>query len=85
MTNNYARSDMNDPGSGKFGSIANNKDDENGGNVDPGTGAGQYNNQSWWTTAGTWATSGGATAWDFTTVWDWGSVNGQSLPVLWFE
>ena len=52
-----------------------------------GVAAALYNDQTWWTTEGTWATSGGATAWKFGTdeanPWKWDS--GKGLPVLWFE
>jgi hypothetical protein len=42
----------------------------NGASVAPGTGAGQYNNQSFWAGLG----------WNFTNVWAWNSTT--NLPIL---
>jgi hypothetical protein len=46
-----------------------------GTSVDPGTGAAQYNSQTFYTTANRWYSA----AWNFTTIWQWGANN---LPIL---
>jgi hypothetical protein len=70
LANNYGRSDMQKNGSSTtWTNIGLN--DLDGADVS----AGQYNSQSWWTTAGNWDTAG----WDFTNIWQWGSNN---LPIL---
>ena len=72
-TKNYARSNM--PGTW----TDKDPDKQNGADVSPGIATTEYNNQTWWTTAGNW--SGGA--WDFTTIWEMSNGNNTgSLPLF---
>ena len=73
LTNNYARGDMVAYVNGSINSTAFNAKTPNGKDgqdVSGGTGAGEYNNQSFWTGLG----------WDFSSVWQWDST--LQLPAL---
>jgi len=65
----YARSDMTNPLGVPYTTFVGN----NGADIT----AADYNNQTWWTTAGNWKDS---IPWDFTTVWQWNSTT--QLPIL---
>jgi hypothetical protein len=70
LTNNAAFSGMNDPGTGKFGSIANSPTDKNGVNIS----SEQVTKASFWMEASNWDTSG----WD-TNIW---TFTDGKLPIL---
>jgi hypothetical protein len=71
MANNYGRDDMKMNGGSTSIAWTNDKNDLDGESIT----SSNWGSQSWWTTAGNWATAG----WDFTNIWQWGSNN---LPIL---
>ncbi|MCL2013055.1 MAG: hypothetical protein FWG75_09755, partial [Cystobacterineae bacterium] len=87
---NYARADMQlyaenallDPESLMFGRYT-----EHGQNL-PLSGDNSVSDPHWWTTASHWATTGGASAWDFENIWEWvetnntGGAGPYNLPIL---
>ena len=85
LSNNYAKSDMSVNGS-TINIELTGPTYLNGANVDSGTGAGRYNNETFWSTPGyvNWSSVWGGPELSVEVPWKWSGLP-LNLPVLWFE